>query len=90
MTAISKFDAASGRDEILKVYTEQIGTIRRNFKDMLSQVRTAVQANQSVESISQLRSSKRGRKPSFSRVERVATINQVAYLASQEIIAKVG
>lgn len=90
LTAISKFDAASGRDDILKLYTEQIGTIRRNFKDMLSQVRAAVQANQSVESISQLRSSKRGRKPSFSRVERVATINQVAYLANQEIIAKVG
>lgn len=90
LTALSKFDAESGRDDVLKSYTDQLGTIRRSFKDLLQQVRAAMEANQSVESISQLRSSKRGRKPSFSRVDRVATINQVAYLANQEMIAKAG
>lgn len=90
LTAISKFDSASGRDEVLKAFTDQIGSIRRSFKDLLQQVKVAMESNQSVESISQLRSSKRGRKPSFSRVDRVATINQVAYLANQEIVAKAG
>lgn len=88
LTAISTFDAESGRDELLKIYTEQPGIIRRTFKELLQQVRDAVESNQSIDSISQLRSSKRGRKPSFSRTERVATIHQVAYLANQEIIAR--
>ena len=89
LTVIGKFDSESGRDELINQFNTNPQLLRRSFRDIIQQVSTAMHQKQSIESIVQLRSSRRGRKPSFSRVERVATIHQVAYLAQQEL-AKVG
>ncbi len=85
LAGLSKFDASSGRDMIIQQYSDQAGMIRKSFRELVLQVQQAVASNKAIDSVSELKSNKRGRKPSFSRVDRVATIQQVAYLAQQEL-----
>lgn len=61
------------------------GDFRKNFKELLAQLIVRENSEEVVESIAQFRSNKRGRKPSFARVENCGTLHQVNYLGGAEI-----
>lgn len=56
--------------------------IRKTFKDLMVKLQTKAKLNDNEHG---LRGAKRGRKPSFSRVENLTTINQVTYLGQRQI-----
>jgi hypothetical protein len=58
--------------------------IRKPFRELLEQLRSKGEGN-TVDAVAQFRSSKRGRKPSFSRAEGLGTMHQVTYLGAIEI-----
>ena len=59
--------------------------IRKPFRELLEQMLGGANVDDVVDSVAQFRSSKRGRKPSFSRVEGVGTIHQITYLGGIDI-----
>ncbi len=94
LTAMLKFDAEPFCREIMDTIMAE-PDIRKPFRELLDQLRTAAHPNEKretprepgqprprelIDAVAQFRSSKRGRKPSFSRVEGLGTMHQVTYL----------
>lgn len=84
LTAILKFEKTPFCTELLNHIQGQ-EEIRRPFRDLLEQLRAGHRVDDVVDAVAQFRSSKRGRKPSFSRVEGLGTINQITYLGGIEV-----
>lgn len=84
LTAILKFEGTDFCTELLDHILAQ-EEIRKPFRELLGQLRTGRSVQDVVDQVAQFRSSKRGRKPSFSRVEGLGTINQITYLGGIEI-----
>lgn len=68
--------------------------IRKPFRELLDQLRGTMsppkpgdrtRAREHADAVAQFRSSKRGRKPSFSRVDGIGTMHQVTYLGGIEV-----
>lgn len=84
LTAMLKFEGRSYCQEMLD-HIKNEGEIKKPFRELLDQLRTGGSADDVVDAVAQFRSSKRGRKPSFSRVEGVGTMHQVTYLGGIDI-----
>jgi hypothetical protein len=88
LTAMLKFGGTTFCTELLD-HLQAEEEIRKPFRELLEQLRNGQSVEDVVDQVAQFRSSKRGRKPSFSRVEGLGTINQITYLGGIEI-AKAG
>jgi hypothetical protein len=84
LQAVMKFAAMPYCQELLTV-VQADEEIRRPFRDLLDQIRVGFADDGVVDAVAQFRSSKRGRKPSFSRAEGIGTMHQVTYLGGIEI-----
>lgn len=81
--AIDKF---RGIDEFHKSLIEHIladKTIRPAFKQLIEMVKVSNKGSSALDS--QFRSTKRGRKPSFARMEHIGTLGQITFLGSFEL-----
>ena len=86
LTAIMKFASEPFCRELLATIKAE-PEIRKPFRDLLEQLSatsTEGRPRESLNTAIQFRSSKRGRKPSFSRVEGLGTMHQVTYLGGIE------
>ena len=83
--AIQKFHANPYQEHLVAQVLEG-KHIRPLFKQLLTSAAHAPEEGYNIEAIAQFRSSKRGRKPSFSRVEPMGTLGQVAFLGNAELL----
>lgn len=85
LTAIMKFNQAVYCKPLLDAIIAD-EEIRKPFRELLEEMRKSEQSpDDVVDAVAQFRSSKRGRKPSFSRVEGLGTMHQVTYLGGIEV-----
>ncbi len=85
LMAILKFDRLPFCKQLL-VHIQHEAEIKKPFKDLLEQLKASrTGPGGVVDAVAQFRSSKRGRKPSFSRAEGLGTMHQVTYLGAIEI-----
>lgn len=84
LTAILKFQGTSFCVELV-THLKNEPEIRKPFRDLLDQMLNGQNVEDVVDAVAQFRSSKRGRKPSFSRAEGLGTINQITYLGAIDI-----
>ena len=84
ISAMLKFAHESFCLELFQAIANE-SEIRRPFVDLLQQLRTTKDVEGSDATITQFRSSKRGRKPSFARAEGLGTMHQVHYLGGIEV-----
>jgi hypothetical protein len=84
LLAILKFDRLPFCKELL-AHLHTDADIKKPFRELLEQLRASHQGSDVVDASLQFRSSKRGRKPSFSRAEGIGTMHQVTYLGAIEI-----
>lgn len=83
LTAMLKFTGYSFCAPILDAVARD-DEMRRPFRELLEQMRGTASTGV-VDAVAQFRSSKRGRKPSFSRAEGLGTLHQVHYLGGIDI-----
>ena len=84
LLAILKFDRLPFCREML-AHLHSDADVKKPFRELLDQLRATHQGSDVVDASLQFRSSKRGRKPSFSRAEGIGTMHQVTYLGAIEI-----
>jgi len=60
-------------------------SLRQAFREFVAQVQPVIDGAKPIEYLQQFRASKRGRKPSFARVEDLGTLHQVSYLGSVQV-----
>jgi hypothetical protein len=83
LTAVLKFRGQRACEDLLNQMQAE-SEIRRPFRELLEQLRGGDNVEDVIDAVAQFRSSKRGRKPSFSRVTGVGTMHQVTYLGNVE------
>lgn len=88
LSCFGMFQGDKERDEVIDALL-QLPDLRKNIRDLLVDLRNAQDPSKVIESASRFLDSKRGRKPSFARVEGWVTLNQVNFLGAQPIAAKV-
>ncbi len=84
LLSILKFDRLPFCREML-THLHSDADIKKPFRELLDQLRASHHGSDVVDASLQFRSSKRGRKPSFSRAEGIGTMHQVTYLGAIEI-----
>ena len=84
MMAIMNFGESPYRDELITMI-KQDDSIRPAFRDQLSRLVEAASASGNGDAGPNFKSSKRGRKPSFARVDDIGTLHQVTFLGNQTI-----
>lgn len=84
ITAILKFDQDAFCHELLAALGNEV-EIRPVFIELIAQLQSGNEIEESDLAVAQFRSSKRGRKPSFARAEGLGTMHQVHYLGGIEI-----
>lgn len=84
MIAINRFENEPFCEQLIQQIMIE-PEIRKSFKALLQQLRDGEKTEDVIETVAQFRSSKRGRKPSFSKAERMGTMHQVTYLGQIEI-----
>ena len=84
LIGLTKFTCYQACDQLIDSILAN-DSIRKPFRDLLTQMRHSENRQGVVDSVAQFRSSKRGRKPSFSRVDNVGTMHQVTYLGSVDV-----
>ncbi|MEZ4743654.1 MAG: hypothetical protein R3B45_14615 [Bdellovibrionota bacterium] len=81
MVAIYKFQGNPYRDEMMDQIAMET-SIRQSFKDLLKQIRSANSFAEVEGTTAKFGSSKRGRRPSFAKVDYMGTMDQVTYLGN--------
>ena len=82
LTCYAKFDGDRCRNEVLEALL-QVDDLKKNIKDLLREMRTSENSQKVVDSAARFTASKRGRKPSFARVDGWLTLDQVNFLGAQ-------
>lgn len=85
MCGLAGFEKGRDRDELIGMIMEDEG-VRQSFKELLGRLLDAPDRDQVLEESVSFRSTRRGRKPSFARVENLRPISQVAYLGQRQEI----
>ena len=85
LIAIQKFRQLDSSEELInQILTEP--SIRSSFKDLVRHLKASPDGSMKfIDTISQLRSPKRGRKPSFTRAGNIGTMGQVTFLGGLEV-----
>jgi len=86
LSCLAMFDGIEERNQIIDALVE-LPEIHQNLRDVLGQMKTAVDSNKVIASSARFSESKRGRRPSFSRARDLTTVNQVQFLANH-LVAK--
>lgn len=81
------FEPSKERSEVIDALL-QLEDIRPAVKSLLQDLRDSVDTSKIIESASRFVDTKRGRKPSFARVEGWVTMNQVNFLGDQATLLK--
>ncbi len=81
LSCLAMFDGIEERNDIIDALLE-LPEIHQSLRDVLRQMRNAVDSSKVIASSSRFSESKRGRRPSFSRAKDLTTVNQVQFLAN--------
>ncbi len=87
IAAIAGFHSSKERDEVLRALAE-LPDLRHSIRDLVVDLLKAVDPEKVVQSAARFLDHKRGRKPSFSRVDGMVTMNQVQFLGEHAILLK--
>jgi hypothetical protein len=82
-TAVMKFDATERNRMLDEILVEM--DLRKPIRNLLVHLREGKNPDKIPDSISQFRTNKRGRRPSFSRAD-MASLSQISYLGSPELL----
>lgn len=84
MCAIMGFESSPYRNELIGRIQQDDG-IRNTFRDHITKLAEAPNAQRPMDTAMAFRSSKRGRKPSFARAGDIGTLHQVTFLGNQQV-----
>lgn len=83
LIAMCRFENDSFRDQILNEISNE-ASMRTTFKDLLSQIRSVRSVAELEGAAAKFGSAKRGRKPSFTKVGYLGTMDQVTFLGGMD------
>ena len=85
LLSLVNFEGVEFKDQLITDILRS-DDIRSFYRDILARLRDAPNKEKVIDSVSHFRSSKRGRKPSFSRSQNLGILSQINFLGAHDML----